>query len=173
MDFLDSGWRVANWPDKGGDGLPHANLPREEGKSLFESLEQSDLPDDQTYIVWRGERTFVILNVFPYTSGHVMVLPRVATPSLIDLDDDVHDELWRTVRTTMGVVKAAFRPQGMNVGINEGEAGGGSVPSHLHVHVVPRWNADTNFMTTTAEARVLPMSLRDTWQRLRDAWPDE
>ena len=91
MDFLASGWRFANWPDKGGDGLPHANLPREEGKSLFESLEQSDLPDEQTYIVWRGERTFVILNVFPYTSGHVMVLPRVATPSLIDLDDDVHD----------------------------------------------------------------------------------
>ncbi len=173
MDFLDSGWRVANWPDKGGDGLPHANLPREEGKSLFESLEQSDLPDERTYIVWRGERTFVILNVFPYTSGHVMVLPRVALPSLIDLDDDVHDELWRTVRTTMRVVKAAFRPQGMNVGINEGEAGGGSVPSHLHVHVVPRWNADTNFMTAVAEAQVLPMSLRDTWQRLRDAWPDE
>lgn len=173
MDFLASGWRFANWPDKGGDGLPHANLPVEDGKSLFESLEQSGLPDSETYIVWRGDNVFAILNVFPYTSGHLMVLPKVAHPSIVDLDDGIHAELWDAVRLAMRAVKAAFRPQGMNVGINEGQAGGGSVPSHLHVHVVPRWNADTNFMTTTAEARVLPMTLAETWQRLRDAWPDD
>ncbi len=171
MDHLRAGWKLAHWPRFGSDGLPHADLPRAEGKSLFESIEQSGLSDEETYIVWRGDRTFAILNVFPYTSGHLMVLPLEASRSLLDLDDATHGELWESVRHAMIAVNGAFSPQGINVGVNEGTAGGGSEPDHLHVHVVPRWNADTNFMTSIGDARVLPMTLVDTWARLRDHWP--
>lgn len=171
MEYERSGWRMENWPHLGGDGKPHANLPRAEGKSLFETIEQSGLPDDETYVIWRGANTFAILNVFPYTSGHCMVLPRVAVPSILELDDDLHDELWRSVRSATQAVEDAFRPHGVNIGINQGQAGGGSIPDHLHVHVVPRWSADTNFMTTIGDTRVLPATLARTWEQLRDAWP--
>lgn len=171
MDHLRSGWKLANWPYQGADGKPHANLPRVEGKSLFETLEQSGRPDEETYIVWRGEHTFVILNVWPYTNGHVMVLPKKAVPSLLDMTPVIHAELWETVRLAMTALNKAMFPQGLNVGVNEGSAGGGSEPDHLHVHVVPRWDADTNFMTVVADVRILPMSLADSWRRLRDNWP--
>ncbi len=172
LQRLWAGWKLPAYArGVGADGRPHADLPPADGRSLFETIEQSHLPDEQTYIVWRGPRTFVILNVFPYTSGHVMVLPLIARPSLADLDDATHDELWRTVRTASSAVRTAFGPQGLNIGINEGAAGGGSEPDHLHVHVVPRWSADTNFMTAVAETRVLSQTLRDTWQQLRAIWP--
>ena len=91
---------------------------------------------------------------------------------LADLDEATYDELWRSVRMASAAIRTAFRPEGLNVGINEGSAGGGSEPDHLHVHVVPRWNADTNFMTAVAETRILPVSLYYTWKQLREAWPD-
>ena len=170
---LWAGWKLPAYSSGvGADGRPHADLPRARGKSLFETIEQSGLPDEQTYVLWRGARTFAILNVFPYTSGHLMVLPLVAAASIHDLDEGTHTELWQSVRTACRAVEDAFGPQGMNVGINEGTAGGGSVPDHLHVHVVPRWSADTNFMTAVAETRVLPETLADTWRRLRSAWPE-
>ncbi len=169
---LWAGWKLAAWGSGlGADGQPHADLPRADGQSLFETIEQSGLPDNQTYIVWRGLRTFVILNVFPYTSGHLMVLPLKAAPSMHDLDDETFAELWRTVRTASGVLHEAFRPQGLNIGINEGTAGGGSEPDHLHVHLVPRWSADTNFMTAIAGTRVLPQTLEDTWHKVQAVWP--
>ncbi len=173
MGRLWAGWRLAVLGTPlGADGLPRADVPGARGLSLFEAIERSGLPDDQTYIVWRGERTFCVLNVYPYTSGHVMVLPRNKAASLEQLDEPTHTELWRAVLAASQAVKAAFAPQGLNIGINEGEAGGGSEPDHLHVHVVPRWNADTNFMTAVAETRVLPMTLGDAWARLREAWPE-
>lgn len=147
-------------------------LAPEPGKSLFETLEQSGRPDDETYVVCRRRSAFVILNVFPYTSGHAMVLPKRATPSILDLSAAEYADLWDLVRLTYEAVGTAFHPEGMNVGINEGKAGGGSVPDHLHVHVVPRWQADTSFMTSVAEARVLPLTLRDSWERLRASWPE-
>lgn len=171
MERIRAGWKLTHWPLMGADGLPHASLDKVEGKTLFETIEQSGLPDNETYVVWRGERTFVLLNVFPYTSGHLMVLPTRPVESTLDLDTATHTELWETVRAATAAVMKAFSPHGINVGVNLGEAGGGSQPEHLHVHVVPRWNADTNFMTTVAEVRVLPMTLVDSWQRLRDAWP--
>ncbi|MEZ5342344.1 MAG: HIT domain-containing protein [Acidimicrobiales bacterium] len=171
LDQLWAGWKLANYPERGGDGLRHANVAPVDGRSLFERIEQSGLADDQTYIVWRGASTFAILNVFPYTSGHVMVLPLVAHRSVLDLADDLYDELWRAVRAATTAVNRAFNPAGVNIGVNEGTAGGGSVPEHLHVHVVPRWSADTNFMTTTANTRVLPQTLQESWAKLRDAWP--
>ena len=171
LDQLWAGWKLANWPDRGSDGVEHVNLEPVEELTLFQQIEQSGLPDDQTYIVWRGKNTFAILNIFPYTSGHVMVLPLKPAGSIVDLSAEVYQELWESVRSATIAVNTAFRPHGINVGINEGAAGGGSVPDHLHVHVVPRWSADTNFMTTTANTRVLPEALQDSWAKLREAWP--
>lgn len=172
MDYLFAGWRLGQSPELGADGLPHANLQPEPGKSLFETIEQSGLDDAITYVVHRTELNFVLLNVYPYTPGHLMVLPRTAEPSMLDLPPDTYDDLWRLVRTATQAIDDAFSPQGINVGINQGKAGGGSQPDHLHVHVVPRWSSDTNFMTSIADARILPMTLRDSWDRLRAAWPD-
>jgi ATP adenylyltransferase len=173
VDYLFSGWRLAHPPHHGADGLAHANLEPAPGKSLFETIEQSGLADEITYVIHRTADSFVLLNVYPYTPGHVMVLPLQAVPSMLDLAPEVYDDLWRLVRTATRAVTEAFKPQGLNIGINEGRAGGGSQPDHLHVHIVPRWGADTNFMTSIADARILPMTLGDAWSRLRAVWPDD
>jgi ATP adenylyltransferase len=171
LDHLYAGWRLGQPPGIGSDGRPHVDPDLAPGQTLFEAIETSGLPDTETYILERRDATFAILNVFPYTTGHLMVLPRRAVTAIDDLDTATYTELWELVRDAATAVRAAFAPQGLNIGLNEGTAGGGSYPDHLHVHVVPRWDADTNFMTTVAGARVLPMTLADTWSRLRRHWP--
>ncbi|MEM9614098.1 MAG: HIT domain-containing protein [Actinomycetota bacterium] len=173
MDRLFAGWRIGRPPGEGADGLPHADLTPADGKTLFETIEQSGLDDELTYVIVRRPLTFAILNVYPYTSGHLMVLPRRAVPTADELTPEEYHELWTLVREATTAVKAAFKPDGLNVGFNEGTAGGGSMPEHLHVHVVPRWGADTNFLTSIAEARILPVTLAETWRQLREAWPTE
>jgi ATP adenylyltransferase len=164
MDRMWAGWRSTYVAAAGNGALAG------EG-SLFRRILDSGLPDDQTHIVWRGELTFAILNAFPYTSGHLLVMPYREVGELEDMTPDETAELWDAVRAAVAAVKAAYRPQGVNVGLNLGEAAGAGIPSHLHVHVLPRWNADSNFMTAVAEVRVLPEALGDTWRKLRDAWP--
>jgi ATP adenylyltransferase len=139
--------------------------------SLFEQILHSGRPDDETFIVHRGPRCFVILNAYPYTNGHLLVLPNVAAPELEDLDEATFTELFATVRSAVVAVKAAYRCDGVNVGCNLGRAGGAGVPDHVHTHVLPRWSGDTNFMTAVAETRVLPETLSQSWRKLRDAWP--
>ncbi len=172
MERLWAGWRLAHQPGLGSDGRPHADVGASNGKTLFEAIESSGLADSDTYVLRRTQHCFALLNVFPYTSGHCMVLPRRAAVSVTDLDEAVYNELFGLVRQATVAVKAAFRPHGINIGVNEGTAGGGSVPDHLHVHVVPRWSSDTNFVTTVANARIIPEPLIDSWERLRGAWPD-
>ena len=141
--------------------------------SLFEQILASDEPDDRTYIVWRGERCFAILNAFPYTNGHLMVLPYRAVGDLEDLTDDEAVELWGAVGHAVRALRVAYAPDGVNVGLNLGRAAGAGVPGHLHVHCLPRWSGDTNFMTAIAETRVLPESLDASWRKLREAWPTD
>lgn len=173
LERIYAGWRIGQPAGIGGDGRPHVDPAVGEGQSVFEAIEGSGRPDSETYILRRWDRTFAILNVFPYTSGHVLVLPRRAVVGLDDLDDATYDELWRLVRVVSRAIRAAFHPDGLNVGVNEGAAGGGSILDHLHVHVVPRWSSDTNFMTSVANARVLPVSLADCWATLRRHWPTD
>ena len=150
----------------------HAEVrPDQDGRSLFERILGSDLPDEESFVLWRGVRCFAILNAYPYGSGHLMVLPQVARPDLTDLDDAEATELWEGVRAAVAAVRAAYQPDGVNVGMNLGAGAGAGVPDHLHVHVLPRWSGDTNFMTTVAETRVLPEPLSVSWQKLRAAWP--
>lgn len=134
--------------------------------------------DDEANIIWRGTSVFAILNAYPYTSGHLMVMPYRHVGALTDLDTAARptgtveaSELWAAVTDATRAIEAAYAPEGINVGINLGRAAGAGVPGHLHVHLVPRWNGDTNFMTATAATRVMPESLHTSGSRLRAAWP--
>ncbi len=123
-------------------------------------------------LVHRGEAAACVMNRYPYTSGHSMVVPtrHVATPA--DLEAPESNELWATVEDAITATVAAFGTDGVNVGANIGAAAGAGLPDHLHVHVVPRWRGDTNFMTTIGGTRVIPEDLDDSARRLRDAWPE-
>jgi diadenosine tetraphosphate (Ap4A) HIT family hydrolase len=164
MERLWAGWRSSYVAAAGNGALAG------EG-SIFRRILDAGLPDEETHVVWRGETCFAILNAFPYTCGHLLVMPFREVGEIEDLTPDEATELWGAVRDAVVALKAAYSPQGVNVGLNLGEAAGAGIPSHLHVHVLPRWNADSNFMTAVAEARVLPEALGDTWRKLRDAWP--
>ena len=163
MDRLWAGWRSAYVAEAGNGALSDKG-------SLFRQILDSGLSDEEARIVWRGKRTFAILNAFPYTTGHVLVMPYREVGELEDLTAEEAAELWEAVRDAVAAIKDAYAPQGVNVGLNLGEAAGAGVPSHLHFHVLPRWSADSNFMTAVAEVRVLPEALGDTWRKLRDAW---
>lgn len=167
LDHLWAGWRRA-YIDGVVDERREPVSPGGDG-SLFERI--LALPDDEAFVVHRGRRCSVILNAYPYTNGHMLVLPNRAVGELTDLDDAEHTELWSIVRDAVTAVTKAYRADGINVGMNLGEASGAGVPDHLHVHVLPRWNGDTNFMTAVAETRVMPETLSDSWRRLREVWP--
>ena len=165
LELLWNGWRSSYV--QGLDGRPPAGT----GVSLFTSILQSGLPDVETHIVHRGQGTFVILNAFPYSVGHMLVLPYREVSELEELTDAETVELWATVADAVRALKASMQPGGINVGLNLGQPAGGSISSHLHVHVVPRWVGDANFMTATANTRTLPEALPDTAAKLRNAWP--
>jgi diadenosine tetraphosphate (Ap4A) HIT family hydrolase len=167
MERLWAGWRSA-YVAAAGNG---AFDPGPGEGSIFTRILASGQPDEETHVVWRGETCFAILNAFPYTSGHVLVMPYREVGELEDLTPDETAEMWGGVRDAVVALKTAYSPHGVNVGMNLGEAAGAGIPFHLHVHVLPRWNADSNFMTAVAETRVLPEVLDDTWRKLRDAWP--
>jgi ATP adenylyltransferase len=126
--------------------------------------------DEGRFVLYRAARCFAMLNAFPYNSGHLMVSPLGHVASLADLDDDESLELMRLVRRGLGAVRAAYRPDGFNIGVNEGKIAGAGFAGHVHVHVVPRWEADSNFMAVTADTRVLPQSLEDSFAALRGAF---
>lgn len=163
LDRIWNGWRSAYvnglGDTAGGSG------------SVFTQLLTSGLGDEETHVLWRGRLTFALLNAFPYTSGHLMVLPYREVAHMEDLTPEEAAEIWPAVTDAVRAVKAAYSPGGVNVGINLGRAAGGGVSEHLHVHVVPRWSGDGNFMTSIAEARTLPEPLSVSAAKLRVAWP--
>jgi ATP adenylyltransferase len=168
LDRLWAGWR-SDYMQKVTDPAPPPD-----GDCVFCGILSSGLPDDETHVVWRheGGLALALLNAFPYTSGHLMVLPIRHAADPEDLRPDEAAALWDGVRRAVQAVKAAYRPEGLNFGANLGRAAGAGVPGHFHVHVLPRWGGDTNFMTTVAEARVLPETLSDSAAKIRAAWPE-
>jgi len=121
-------------------------------------------------LVVRGKHCFICLNAFPYTSGHVMVMPYAHLDRLADLPAEAAHELIGLAQRTERVLDRLYRPQGFNFGINLGRAAGAGVTGHLHMHALPRWSGDTNFMTTVTETRILPEELETTWKRMREAF---
>ena len=167
LEHLWAGWRQAYIK---GETSPQSLVESPEGLSIFSAIEQSGLPDEETLIIYRGETCFALLNVYPYTTGHTMIIPLREVEALTDLTTQEYEELWQLVKKTVQSLEVAYNPDGINVGLNQGKAAGAGIPEHLHVHCLPRWSGDTNFSTTVAGARVLPESLTDTWTRLREAW---
>jgi ATP adenylyltransferase len=165
LEHLWNGWRAA-YVTGSADSVPAAT----QRASVFTQILESGLSDEDAHIVHRGPRCFVIMNAFPYTSGHLMVLPYREVADLEDLAPDEASELWGTVTDAVAALRSAYRPEGVNVGINLGQAAGGSVSRHLHVHVVPRWVGDANFMTTIANTRTLPEALSDSAAKVRAHW---
>jgi ATP adenylyltransferase len=126
--------------------------------------------DRENLILHRGEDCFVLLNLYPYTNGHLMIAPYAHVATLGGAAPEALAEMMRLARRSEECLGAVYRPQGMNVGMNLGECAGAGVAGHIHMHVVPRWPADANFMTTLGETRVLPEDLETTYDRLLEAW---
>ena len=123
--------------------------------------------DDEVYILHRAERCFVILNLYPYNTGHLMVAPYEHIGALEELPLETGAEMWALAQRSVGILKAEYGPDGFNVGMNIGRLAGAGVPGHLHLHVVPRWGGDTNFMAVVGETKLVPESLDQTYARLR------
>jgi ATP adenylyltransferase len=126
--------------------------------------------DKEALIVYRGQHTFIILNRFPYTSGHIMVVPYEHVGTLEDVADDALTEMIRLAQTAEKHLRAIYHPDGLNLGMNIGHSAGAGIASHVHLHVLPRWIGDTNFTTVIGETRVLPEALEATWEKLRGAF---
>jgi ATP adenylyltransferase len=126
--------------------------------------------DEENLIVYRGAHNFVVLNRFPYTSGHLMVVPYRHTADLAGLDEAEASELMALTRGSERHLRATYRPDGLNLGMNIGESAGAGIAGHIHMHVLPRWTGDANFMTTVGRTRVLPEELEVTWRRLKEAF---
>ena len=123
--------------------------------------------DQKSYILYRGKRNFVILNSYPYTPGHLMVAPYRHVANLEEMSDEELLEHSQMVAMSIGALKEKFHPHGFNVGMNMGKVGGAGVEGHIHTHIVPRWEGDTNFMPVTADTRVIPQALDSTYRKLQ------
>ena len=129
---------------------------------------QADGPNN--LIVARRGRAFVILNRYPYTSGHLMSVPYEHQPSLELLDAETRAEMIELASEALQILRSVYHPEGFNVGVNIGEAAGAGITDHVHMHIVPRWGGDTNFMSSVGDTRVLPESLEETQRRVKEEW---
>ena len=141
---------------------------KEEGCVFCNAQAQTDSAEN--LIAFRGKHSYVILNRFPYTSGHLMVIPFNHVATIEGLDSDIRAEMMELTSRCTTELGRIYKPQGFNVGINMGEAAGAGVLGHVHIHIVPRWAGDTNFMSAVGETRVLPESLEQTYERVRAAF---
>jgi ATP adenylyltransferase len=123
--------------------------------------------DEENLILYRGEQAYVLLNLYPYNSGHTLVVPYLHTADFAGLPTAVGADVLALTQRTVAALTACYHPEGFNIGINLGEVAGGSISTHLHVHIVPRWGGDTNFMPITADTKVLPETLAQTYRRLK------
>jgi ATP adenylyltransferase len=137
---------------------------KEEGCIFCTKPDVSD--DKNNLIVLRGEKCFIILNAFPYTNGHLLIVPYVHTSELDALDEPTAAELWKFVVLGKKALTKAYKPDGFNIGMNIGRSGGAGIEQHLHLHIVPRWNGDVNFMSVMTDSRVISQGLGDTYDLL-------
>ena len=159
MDYLWTPWRYAYITTAAKNDAPES--------CIF--CELPKLPDPEARIVHRAQHCFVVLNTFPYTSGHLMIVPFAHLAELHKLPEAAAHEMMDLSQKMEHVLRQVYSPDGINLGMNIGRAAGAGVAGHVHMHVLPRWVGDTNFMTVTSETRVLPETLEVTYKRVRDA----
>jgi ATP adenylyltransferase len=192
MDYLWTPWRYAYLVDADPGAPKHRRKGVPEALSAWPgdcdcvfcnlisatrfAIEQGSSPADAeraAYIVLRAEHSFICLNAFPYSSGHVMIVPYAHEETLAALDREAAVEMMILAQRTDAVLRQVYEPNGINMGLNLGQAAGAGIAAHLHMHALPRWLGDSNFMTVIAETRVLPETLETTWQRLREGFNRE
>ena len=124
--------------------------------------------DETNFVLHRGEHAFVVLNLYPYITGHLMIVPYLHTSEFASVAKEISDEMMDLAKRAQAALRDAYSPSGFNLGMNLGSAAGAGIADHLHIHVLPRWSGDTNFMTTVGESRVIPEALEETYGKLRD-----
>jgi len=171
-DAIWAPWRLAyleDIHDEKAEECSADNLlktPVDSGGSFLLNYWNQPERDQEHHVLVRNNYGMIMLNKYPYSNGHLLVALGDARPSLTSYEPEQRVELWKLVDQAAALVERALEPQGMNIGINQGRAGGAGVPSHLHVHVMPRWNGDTNFITTVGGIRVIPSALEMMYERL-------
>ena len=150
--------------------LDYIRGPKGDSCIFCDAVEGDD--DRASYVVHRGERCFVLLNAYPYNNGHVMVAPYKHCPSIEELEPAELAELMTLAQRSIAAIRAVYGADGFNLGINQGAIAGAGIEEHMHLHVVPRWSADTNFMPVIGDTRVLPQALDQSWEELSKAWPE-
>jgi len=154
MEYLWAPWRIE-----------YIKKAREEGCILCQKPAAEN--DEANYILFRGQKNFVIMNCYPYNAGHLMVAPYRHVADLDGLTDEELDEHYKLVRQSVRVLRQAFQPEGFNIGMNLGRVAGAGVDKHLHTHIVPRWGGDTNFMPVISGTKVVNEALGESYQKLR------
>ncbi|HEY9777700.1 MAG TPA: HIT domain-containing protein [Planktothrix sp.] len=129
--------------------------------------------DKASYIVLRAQHNFVVLNLYPYTSGHLLIVPYIHESSLAALDDPTTTEMMSLVKRSQRILEGSYKPDGFNIGLNLGSSAGASVAEHVHMHVVPRWNGDSNFVSVIGETRMLPEGLDSSFNRLEKLFQEK
>jgi ATP adenylyltransferase len=158
MDSLHAPWRIE-----------YILAPKTgQAADLFTRIAQAD-DDEANFVIARARTCYALLNTYPYTGGHLMIVPYKAAPDLNDLTDEEITDLMKLTRRCQNALSQVMKPDGFNIGINLGKVAGAGIPGHIHIHVVPRWQGDTNFMPVLANTTVVPQALKDLAAQLRDA----
>ena len=161
MDRLWTPWRYQ-----------YVQKAKKEGGCIFCRM-AAEQDDESNFIVFRGSRNFIVLNIFPYTTGHMMIVPYEHVDALECASEEALQEMILLARRSEGHLREVYKPAGFNLGMNLGELAGAGIADHIHMHVLPRWPGDANFMTTVGETRVLPEELPVTYRKLKEAFQGE
>jgi ATP adenylyltransferase len=159
LDTLWSPWRQ--------EYIASAGSGAEKQGCIFCILRDAPDNDESNYVVYRATHNFVVLNIYPYTSGHLLVVPYEHTADLDAASKETTNELMDLLKRCQTAIRASYEPEGINIGMNLGKAAGAGVADHIHFHILPRWFGDTNFMTSVGNARVIPEDLATTYQKIR------
>lgn len=159
MDRLWTPWRYAYITGSGGD--------KTRACVLCDLRDSATAADERNFVLHRARYNYIVLNIYPYTSGHLLIVPYEHTPDLDAATKETTDELMDLTKQCQRVLRAAYRPEGFNLGMNLGKAAGAGVAGHIHLHIMPRWAGDANFMSTVGETRVIPEDLKTTYDKLR------
>ncbi|BCU67303.1 HIT family hydrolase [Sulfolobales archaeon HS-7] len=154
MDILWSPWRMKYIVGNKGEGCILCNVVQKD--------------DQDVYIIYRGVKSYIILNLYPYNTGHLMIVPYRHVPSIELLEHEEIDEMMNLLKISVDTLREVYKPEGLNIGINIGRASGAGVEQHIHIHVIPRWIGDLNFIALTSNTKVMPETLEDTYKKLKE-----